>query len=242
MRLPLHLLCPPSQLGTLPLDGRLELGGDGRVRAGGGLELRLEMLPLHFELPGEEQRVLVHDRLVLVLKPPLLHLERRRVHLPSRVAPRIRRAAARVAARVRQLDQLAVDSVLDEAVHVTVRRVVPHALRAELHRKVVAGPLVVDHARAAAVPAAPDVATHEADPEGGARAADLARGCRLLDAAGDVPADGAGRVVPLAEAVVVEGVVAEDGEDAGHLGVETLEADSAERQLSRAAKLRASAA
>mmetsp|Transcript_24518 Transcript_24518/g.81505 ORF Transcript_24518/g.81505 Transcript_24518/m.81505 type:complete len:125 (-) Transcript_24518:572-946(-) len=51
MRLPLHLLCPPSQLGTLPLDGRLELGGDGRVRAGGGLELRLEMLPLHFELP-----------------------------------------------------------------------------------------------------------------------------------------------------------------------------------------------
>mmetsp|Transcript_33564 Transcript_33564/g.108296 ORF Transcript_33564/g.108296 Transcript_33564/m.108296 type:complete len:254 (-) Transcript_33564:111-872(-) len=109
MRLPLHLLCPPSQLGTLPLDGRLELGGDGRVRAGGGLELRLEMLPLHFELPGEEQGILVHDRLVLVLKPPLLHLERRRVHLPSRVAPRSRRAAARVAARVRQLDQLAVD-------------------------------------------------------------------------------------------------------------------------------------
>mmetsp|Transcript_9993 Transcript_9993/g.24729 ORF Transcript_9993/g.24729 Transcript_9993/m.24729 type:complete len:202 (-) Transcript_9993:358-963(-) len=57
-------------LPQLPLVPLLQLG-----------EPLLEVLALHLELPGEQHRVLVDHRLVLLLEAPLLHLECRRVHL-----------------------------------------------------------------------------------------------------------------------------------------------------------------
>ena len=54
--------------------------------------------------------------------------------------------------------------VLNEAVHVVVAGVVPHALRRQLHGEVVAGLLVVQHSRAAAVAAAAGMAADETDP------------------------------------------------------------------------------
>eukprot|EP00967_Tisochrysis_lutea_P045720 scaffold55482_cov17-Tisochrysis_lutea.AAC.2 len=189
----------------------------------------------------------MHHRLVLVLEPPLLHFElgERRVRRPARRAaarPRVVAAAcqsrlASATARVRQLDQLAVHLVLDQPVHVVVGGVVPYALRLEVHRKVVRGALVVQHARAAAVPAAAYVAAHEADPEpvGGAAQLTRARGGRRL--VRDVPADGARRVSPAAQAVAVEGVIAQDGHHARHLGIEPLETDGAHGKLDGGAQL-----
>lgn len=137
---------------------------------------------------------------------------------------------AAAAVRVWQLDQLAVDLVLDEPVHVVIALVVPHPLQAQaardevasvghqrwqaahqrrghsvdgqsaglaaarhlrgqLHGKVVAGRLVVMHARAAAcVPPAADVAADEADPERVVRAAHLAARPALRVVVGDMPA------------------------------------------------------
>ena len=91
-------------------------------------EALLIVLALHLELAGEKQRVLLDNGLILLLLAALLELERRGAQLTANaVGGRGARGL-----RIGKLDELAVDLILDEAVHVVVAGVIPHALRRQL--------------------------------------------------------------------------------------------------------------
>ena len=126
---------------------------------------------------------------------------------------------------------------------VAIGAIIPDALCAHIHRVAVRGLLVVGVGVGVVIAAAADIAANEAHPEVGFGAADAAfveRGLNFGGAAAaagpgalakagfvlGVAADGAAGATPFLEAVAVEDVLAEDGEETGGF-VHALKADGA---------------